>query len=122
MHVFSLLQVRGVAAGGIVSTAFCLLYKLFTLKLTRRQVNTMLNHSDSPYIRGLGIMYIRFVYMYVHLLPNELVFILLGIVSHLPISGTGWNPTSMMKRSVILVHKSHYSSETHSLSSCLMMP
>ena len=54
-----LVQVRGVAAGGIVSTAYCLLFKLFTLKLTRKQVNAMLNHMDSPYIRGLGFMYIR---------------------------------------------------------------
>ncbi|PSN52544.1 Pre-mRNA-splicing factor 38B [Blattella germanica] len=50
--------VRGVGAGGIVSTAFCLLYKLFTLKLTRKQVNGLLTHPDSPYIRGLGFMYI----------------------------------------------------------------
>ncbi|XP_023713911.1 pre-mRNA-splicing factor 38B isoform X2 [Cryptotermes secundus] len=52
--------VRGVGAGGIVSTAFCLLYKLFTLKLTRKQVNGLLTHPDSPYIRGLGFMYIRY--------------------------------------------------------------
>ncbi|CAB4042319.1 pre-mRNA-splicing factor 38B-like [Paramuricea clavata] len=52
--------VRGVGAGGIISTAFCLLYKLFTLRLTRKQVNGLINHTDSPYIRGLGFMYIRF--------------------------------------------------------------
>lgn len=52
--------VRGVGAGGIVSSAFCLLYKLSTLKLTRKQLNGLLNHCDSPYIRGLGFMYIRF--------------------------------------------------------------
>lgn len=52
--------VRGVGAGGIVSSAFCLLYKLYTLKLTRKQVNGLITHSDSPYIRGLGFMYIRF--------------------------------------------------------------
>ncbi|XP_055904878.1 pre-mRNA-splicing factor 38B isoform X2 [Eupeodes corollae] len=52
--------VRGVGAGGIVSTAFCLLYKLYTLRLTRKQVNGLLNHSDSPYIRALGFMYIRY--------------------------------------------------------------
>lgn len=52
--------VRGVGAGGIVSSSFCLLYKLSTLKLTRKQVNGLLNHCDSPYIRGLGFMYIRF--------------------------------------------------------------
>lgn len=48
------LQVRGVGAGGIVSTAFCLLYKLYTLRLTRKQVNGLLQHTDSPYIRALG--------------------------------------------------------------------
>merc|ERR1719158_2063474 len=52
--------VRGVGAGGIVSSAYCLLYKLYTLKLTRKQVNGLLVHCDSPYIRGLGFMYIRY--------------------------------------------------------------
>nr|CAD7444938.1 unnamed protein product [Timema bartmani] len=51
-------KVRGVGAGGIVSTAYCLLYKLFTLKLTRKQINGLITHPDSPYIRGLGFMYI----------------------------------------------------------------
>lgn len=52
--------VRGVGAGGIVSTAFCILYKLFTLKLTRKQVVGLIRHGDSPYIRALGFMYIRY--------------------------------------------------------------
>ncbi|XP_068232802.1 pre-mRNA-splicing factor 38B-like isoform X2 [Palaemon carinicauda] len=52
--------VRGVGAGGIVSTAFCILYKLYTLRLSRKQVTGLLNHGDSPYIRGLGFMYIRY--------------------------------------------------------------
>jgi len=52
--------VRGVGAGGIISTAFCLLYKLYALKLTRKQLVGLLNHTDSPYIRGLGFMYVRF--------------------------------------------------------------
>lgn len=66
------LQVRGVGTGGIVSTAFCLLYKLFTLKLTRKQVMGLLTHTDSPYIRSLGFMYIR--YDSEHLtLPNLLL-------------------------------------------------
>ena len=30
--------VRGVSAGGIVSSAYCLLYKLYTLKLSKKQV------------------------------------------------------------------------------------
>lgn len=54
--------VRGVGAGGIVSTAYCLLYKLFTLKLTRKQLNGLLGHCDSPYIRALGFMYIRYTF------------------------------------------------------------
>ncbi|KAK6167146.1 hypothetical protein SNE40_021243 [Patella caerulea] len=52
--------VRGVGAGGIVSSAYCLLYKLYTLKLTRKQLVGLLTHTDSPYIRGLGFMYIRY--------------------------------------------------------------
>ena len=56
--------VRGVGAGGIVSSAYCLLYKLFTLKLTRKQVMGLVNHADSPYIRGLGFMYIRYNQVY----------------------------------------------------------
>ncbi|KAK5859884.1 hypothetical protein PBY51_021403 [Eleginops maclovinus] len=52
--------VRGVGTGGIVSTAYCLLYKLFTLKLTRKQLMGLITHSDSPYIRALGFMYIRY--------------------------------------------------------------
>ncbi|OTF72168.1 pre-mRNA-splicing factor 38B-like protein [Euroglyphus maynei] len=53
-------SVRGVGAGGIISTPFCLLYKLFTLKLTRKQVMAMIRHKDSPYIRSLALMFIRF--------------------------------------------------------------
>ncbi|XP_060527139.1 pre-mRNA-splicing factor 38B [Cylas formicarius] len=60
--------VRGVGAGGIVSTAYCLLYKLFTLKLTRKQLNGLITHCDSPYIRALGFMYIRYVLPPAHLL------------------------------------------------------
>lgn len=52
--------VRGVGAGGIVSSAYCLLYKLFTLRLTRKQLNGLITHTDSPYIRGLGFMFIRY--------------------------------------------------------------
>ncbi|CAF2718114.1 unnamed protein product [Rotaria sp. Silwood2] len=59
--------VRGVGGGGIVSTAYCILYKLYTLKLTRKQVISLTIHTDSPYIRGLGFMYIRYTQP-----PNEL--------------------------------------------------
>ena len=53
-------SVRGVGAGGIISTPFCILYKLFTLKLTRKQLNGLIRHKDSPYIRSLGFMYVRY--------------------------------------------------------------
>ncbi|CAK9292019.1 unnamed protein product [Gordionus sp. m RMFG-2023] len=52
--------VRGVGAGGVVSSCFCILFKLFTLKLTRRQLCTLINHKDSPHIRGIGFMFIRY--------------------------------------------------------------
>jgi len=52
--------VRGVSAGGIVSSAYCLLYKLYTLKLTKKQVMGLVNHCDSPYIRGIGFMFLRY--------------------------------------------------------------
>lgn len=52
--------VRGVGQGGIVSTPFCCLYKLWTIKLTRKQVELMCDHVDSPFIRGLGFLYLRF--------------------------------------------------------------
>ncbi|KAM3207256.1 hypothetical protein ACQJBY_062456 [Aegilops geniculata] len=35
------------------STAFCLLYKLFTMKLTVNQMHGLLKHPDSPYIRAV---------------------------------------------------------------------
>lgn len=33
---------------------------MYTLRLTRKQVNGLISHADSPYIRALGFMYIRF--------------------------------------------------------------
>eukprot|EP00958_Prasinococcus_capsulatus_P015881 scaffold1722_cov380-Prasinococcus_capsulatus_cf.AAC.13 len=35
------------------STAFCLLYRFFVMKLNHRQVQTLLDHGDSPYIRAV---------------------------------------------------------------------
>ncbi|KAK9124908.1 hypothetical protein Scep_013754 [Stephania cephalantha] len=43
------------------STAFCLLYKFFTMKLTVKQMHGLLKHSDSPYIRAVGFLYLRYV-------------------------------------------------------------
>jgi pre-mRNA-splicing factor 38B len=36
------------------SSAFCLLYKLFTMKLTVKQMHGLLKHQDSPYIRAVS--------------------------------------------------------------------
>ncbi len=36
------------------STAFCLLYKYFTMKLTVKQMNQLLKHPDSPFIRAVS--------------------------------------------------------------------
>ncbi|GBG76498.1 hypothetical protein CBR_g22246 [Chara braunii] len=43
------------------STAFCLLYKFFTMKLTVKQVQVLLKHADSPYIRAIGFLYLRYL-------------------------------------------------------------
>ncbi|KAG6602015.1 Pre-mRNA splicing factor SR-like 1, partial [Cucurbita argyrosperma subsp. sororia] len=43
------------------STAFCLLYKFFTMKLTVKQMHGLLKHEDSPYIRAIGFLYLRYV-------------------------------------------------------------
>lgn len=42
------------------STAFCLLLKLFHLELTESQVRQLLDHGDSPYLRAMGMLYVRF--------------------------------------------------------------
>ena len=52
---------RGVSNAGIPSVAAILLFKLFTLQLTKQQVTTLLNHPDSPYINIMGFMYLRHV-------------------------------------------------------------
>ena len=51
--------VRGVGAGGVVSTAFCLLYRLFKMGITRKQLVSLINHSEAPFIRGIGFLFIR---------------------------------------------------------------
>lgn len=80
--------VRGVGGGGIVSTAFCLLYKLYTLKLTRKQVMGLIEHQDSPYIRALGFMYVRYTqnpqdlfYWYEDYLDDEEVSLFFSLFS-----------------------------------------
>jgi pre-mRNA-splicing factor 38B len=42
------------------SSAFCLLLRLFTLRMTEHQLQLMLNHEDSPYIRAVAFLYLRY--------------------------------------------------------------
>jgi len=41
------------------STAWCLLFKLYTLKLTEKQLGDMLDNETNPCIRGLAMLYLR---------------------------------------------------------------
>lgn len=43
------------------SSGWCLLVKLFKLRLTVKQVNSMIRRRGSPYIRALGFLYLRLV-------------------------------------------------------------
>ncbi|RCH82641.1 PRP38 pre-mRNA processing factor 38 domain-containing protein B [Rhizopus azygosporus] len=47
--------------GNQPSTAFCLLFKLWTIRLTVRQIENLVEHGDSPYIRAIGFLYLRYV-------------------------------------------------------------
>ncbi|KYQ89726.1 putative U4/U6.U5 small nuclear ribonucleoparticle-associated protein [Tieghemostelium lacteum] len=42
------------------STAYCILYKLFLMKLRDNEMVTLLEHQDSPYIRAIGFLYLRY--------------------------------------------------------------
>ncbi|GMI09962.1 hypothetical protein TrVE_jg14185 [Triparma verrucosa] len=42
------------------SSCFCLLVRLLTIRCTKKQIFTLLNHLDSPYIRCVGFLYLRF--------------------------------------------------------------
>eukprot|EP00753_Platysulcus_tardus_P016089 PLAT5403.1.p1 GENE.PLAT5403.1~~PLAT5403.1.p1 ORF type:complete len:373 (+),score=185.14 PLAT5403.1:150-1268(+) len=44
----------------IPSTAFCLLYKLCVMRATKKQMRVLLTHADSPYIRAIGFLYLRY--------------------------------------------------------------
>ena len=50
---------RGVSNAGVPSTAYMLLMKLYTLQVTKSQIQSMLDHTDSPYIRAIGLLYLR---------------------------------------------------------------
>jgi len=51
--------VRGVSNAGTPGIAYTILYKLYIMKLTRPQIKSMLDHTDSPYIRCMGLLYLR---------------------------------------------------------------
>jgi pre-mRNA-splicing factor 38B len=54
-------QGSGTGAVKVPSQAFCLLLRLLTLRCTEKQMHLMLNHVDSPYIRCIGFLYLRYV-------------------------------------------------------------
>jgi pre-mRNA-splicing factor 38B len=41
-------------------SAFCLLLRLLTLRMTQQQLDATLSHVDSPYIRAMGFLYLRY--------------------------------------------------------------
>lgn len=44
----------------LASTAFCLLLKFMQMRLTRRQMTGLLDTSDSPLVRALGLLHLRY--------------------------------------------------------------
>ena len=44
----------------VPSTAFQLLMKCLDMRITKKKMNIMLKHKDSPYIRCVGFLYIRY--------------------------------------------------------------
>ena len=42
------------------STAFCLLLRLLTLRCSEKQMKLLLDHPDSPYIRAIGFLFLRY--------------------------------------------------------------
>ena len=54
-------SVQAFQVGKQPSTAFCLLLRLLTLRMTSHQLDSTLKHVDSPYIRAIGFLYLRYV-------------------------------------------------------------
>lgn len=63
------------------STAFCLLYKFFTMKLTVKQMHGLLKHPDSPYIRAVSFITqtLSFLFNYIVLCSLNHILICLQI-------------------------------------------
>uniref|UniRef100_A0A7S4ET65 Pre-mRNA-splicing factor 38 n=1 Tax=Chrysotila carterae TaxID=13221 RepID=A0A7S4ET65_CHRCT len=51
--------VRGVSNAGTPGTMYTILLKLYIMQLTRQQIKSMLNHTDSPFIKAAGLLYLR---------------------------------------------------------------
>eukprot|EP00911_Craspedida_sp_UC1_P000145 UC1_evm1s116 len=49
-----------VTRGNAPSTAFCLLYRLFCMRMTEEQMDCLVTHEDSVYIRAVGFLYLRY--------------------------------------------------------------
>ena len=45
---------------GIPSTCYMLLFKLYCLQLTTSQIKRLISHKDSPFIRVIGFLYLRY--------------------------------------------------------------
>ncbi|KAG0304421.1 PRP38 pre-mRNA processing factor 38 domain-containing protein B, partial [Linnemannia gamsii] len=47
--------------GTTPSTAWVLMYKFWTIRLTVKQIESLIDNQHSVYLRGLGFLYLRFV-------------------------------------------------------------
>ncbi|KAI9297259.1 PRP38-domain-containing protein [Neoconidiobolus thromboides FSU 785] len=47
--------------GSVPSSCYCLLFKMWNMKLNGKQIRTFVDSKDSPYIRALGFLYLRYV-------------------------------------------------------------
>mmetsp|Transcript_25587 Transcript_25587/g.35323 ORF Transcript_25587/g.35323 Transcript_25587/m.35323 type:complete len:337 (-) Transcript_25587:294-1304(-) len=43
------------------SSAFCIMFRFCQMKITRTNVQDLLDHGDSPFIRAIGFLYLRYV-------------------------------------------------------------
>lgn len=42
------------------STGYCLLYKLFVMKVTIQQLKSLIARKQNPYVRGIGFLFLRY--------------------------------------------------------------
>jgi pre-mRNA-splicing factor 38B len=54
--------------GKAPSTAFCIIFRMCTLGLTRTELKKMLKRKDSPYLRACAMLYMRYT------LVNEMLW------------------------------------------------